>query len=261
MGTAVEKPRDSSKLGRTLGKASINPLNLGVAAGAATLAIGLGSLPIGILGGLAYVAMVAWDAMTPDKRPTTTTLPVRLPDPKTIADPDTRAAVEKIVASKAALERSLAETPEDVITNLQTTLATLAQLESYAARLVTRAEDISRYLRDVNREALVEEVRVLTQRARDASHPDSRKTLDEAKEARMEELRALEDLKSTRETIEAQLLRLVAVFGALPTKVVQLRALDAEALDRLSGNMNAELNAVRTELKTSEKVIKGLEVE
>jgi hypothetical protein len=40
-----------------------------------------------------------------------------------------------------------------------------------------------------------------------------------------------------------------------------MRALDAQAVDRLSGDMNEELEAVGTELKTSEKVIKNLEVE
>ncbi|HSD87776.1 MAG TPA: hypothetical protein VLB44_09695 [Kofleriaceae bacterium] len=261
MGTAVEKPKDPSKLGRALGRASTNPVNLGVAAAGVTLAIGLGSLPVGILGGLAYLAMVAWDAMTPPKRPSSVQLPSSLPDPKTISHPETRAAVEKIIAAKATLERTLADTPADVITHISGTLATLDQLESYAARLVARDEDITKHLAEVDLDALVEEVRMLTQRAKDASHPDSRKTLEEAKDARMDELRALKDLKSTHETIHAHLARVVAVYGALPTKVVQLRALDAQALDRLSGDMNEELTNVGNELKTSEKVIKSLEVE
>ena len=259
MGTAVEPP--SSRAGK-LGKASVNPVNLGVAAAGLTLAIGLGSLPLGILGGLAYAAMVAWDALGDKKqRPKTARLPDQLPDPKTIEDPETRSAVEKIFAARANLEKTLAETPEDVITHISTTLATLSQLEAYAARLVARAEDITRHLKTVDISALVEEVRQLTQRAKDASHPDSRKTLEEARDARMEELNALKDLKSTRETCEAHLSRVVAVYGALPTKVVQLRALDAQALDRISGDMNEELNAVGNELKTSENVIKNLETE
>jgi hypothetical protein len=260
MSTAVEKPRDPSKLGK-LGRATVNPLNLGVAAGAATLAIGLGSLPIGVLGGLAYLAMVAWDAVTPNKRTKTTRLPSTLPDPKTLQDPDTRAAVEKLIASKAMLQRTLDDTPDDVVTHIATTLSTLSQLESYAARLAARAEDITKFLSGVKLDALVEEIRVLTHRAQDASHPDSRKTFEEAKAARMDELRTLKELKSTKETIDAHLMRVVAVFGALPTKVVHMRALDAQALDRLSGDMNEELTAVGTELATSEKIIKNLEVE
>lgn len=260
MSTAVERPKDPSKFGK-LGRASVNSLNLAVAAGSATLAIGLGSLPLGILGGLAYAAMVAWDALSPAKRAKTSKLPSTLPDPKTITNPDTRAAVEKLIESKATLQRTLDETPEDVIAHISTTLSTLSELESYAARLVARAEDITKYLSGVKLDALVEEIRVLTHRAQDASHPDSRKTFEEAKQARMDELRTLKELKSTKETIDAHLMRVVAVFGSLPTKVVHMRALDAQALDRLSGDMNEELTAVGTELATSEKVIKNLEVE
>jgi hypothetical protein len=262
MSTAVEKPKEPSTRAKALAKASVNPINLGIAAGAAVLAIGFASVPLGLLGGVAYLAMVAFDALSPDKkRRQPTAVPSTLPDPKTIKDADTRAAVERILASKAALERTIDETPPDVVAHMTTTLATLTQLEAHAARLVARNEDIVRYFTGVNLDALVQEVKQLQQRAQDASHPDSRKTLDDARLARMEELRALRELKATKESIDAQLLRLVAVFGALPTKLVHMRALDAQTVDRMSGDMNEELEAVSTELKTSEKVIKNLEAE
>jgi len=263
MPPAVEPPKLPSSRARALGKAAVNPLNLGVAAGAATLAIGLGSLPLGLLGGLAYVAMLAFDALSPDKatpRPRAAR-PSTLPDPTTIVDPDVRASVEKLVASKAALERALDDTPPDVLAHMSTTLASLDQLESYATRLVARAEDITKYLKGVDIDALVEEVKQLTQRARDATNPGSRTTFEEAKQARMDQLRTLKDLRGTRETIDANLMRVCAVYGALPTKVVQLRALDAQQLDQLSGDMNEELTAVRDELQISEKIMKKVEVE
>ncbi|HEY5945513.1 MAG TPA: hypothetical protein VIV40_08475 [Kofleriaceae bacterium] len=262
MSTAVERPKEPSTRGRALAKASVNPVNLGIAAGAATLAIGLGSLPIGLLGGLAYLALVAFDALSPKKKALRPRIVAStLPDPKTIKDADTRAAVEKIVASKAALDRAIEDTPPDVVAHMTTTLATLEQLEAHGARLVARNEDIVAHLSDVNVGQLVEEIKQLQQRAQDASHPDSRQSLDQARLARMEELRALKELRATKDSIDAQLLRLVAVFGALPTKLVYMRALDAQAVDRLSGDMNEELEAVSSELKTSEKVIKNLEVE
>jgi hypothetical protein len=262
MSTAVEKPKEpSTPLGR-FGRATVNPVNIGIAAAAATLAIGLGSLPIGIIGGFAYLAMVAWDSVSGGKRGSKPTrLPTTLPEPKSVQDSELRRHVEKLVASKAAIERAIDETPGDVMAHLSTTLSTLHQLEGYAARLVHRGEDIARFLRGVNLEALVEEVRVLTHRAQDASHPESRKTFEEAKKARMDELRTLKELVATKDSIDANLTRVVAVFGALPTKVVHMRALDAQALDRLSGDMNEELEAVGSELQTSEKVMKNLEVE
>src|ERR1043165_7492113 len=164
MANAVEPPRTPAG---KLARASVNPVNLGVAAAGAVLAIGLASPPIGILGGLAYLAMVAWDALGGDKKKAKSLkLPDSIPEPKTIQDAETRAAVEKILAAKANLERTLADTPEDVITHISTTLSTLSQLDSYTARLVARAEDISRHLRTVDIPALVEEVRQLTARAK-----------------------------------------------------------------------------------------------
>lgn len=259
MGTAVEKPKDATKLGR-VGRASLNPINLGVGAGAAVLAIGLGSLPLGLLGGLAYAALVTFDALTPGKKvPRPVTLPSTLPDPKTIQDPDTRAAVEKLAASKALLQKTVDETPPDVVAHMATTLATLQQLEEHAARLVARSEDIMRHFREVDVSALVIEVKQLQQRAAEANENVAKQTLTEAAQARMDELRSLNELEQTKDDIAAQLTRLVAVFGALPTKLVYMRALDAAAVDRLSGDMNDELKAVGDELRTSEKVIKEVE--
>jgi len=261
MSTAVEGPKPSSPVARKLARASVNPINLGIGAGAAVLAIGLGSLPLGLLGGLAYLSMVAFDTLTGKKKAKIVPLPTVLPDPKTIRDPETREAVEKIRASKAQLQRTIDDTPADVIAHMATTLSTLETLEAHAARLVARNEDIMQYLTGVDVTALVTEVKQLQQRARDASHPDSRKMLEEATQARMDQLRSLKELKATKESCDAQLSRLVAVYGALPTKLVHMRALDAAAMDQLSGDMNQELEAVGEELKTSEKVIKNLEVE
>ena len=261
MGTAVEGPKSSSPVARNVARASVNPINLGVGAGAAVLAIGLSSLPLGLLGGLAYVALVAFDAMTGKKKLRAPVIPTVLPDPKTIRDAETRACVEKIRASKVQLQRAIDETPSDVIAHMATTLSTLQTLEAHAARLVARNEDIVQYLTGVDINALVTEVKQLQQRARDASHPSSRQMLEEATKARMDQLRSLKELKATKESIDAQLSRLVAVYGALPTKLVHMRALDAATMDQLSGDMTQELQAVDEELKTSEKVIKNLEVE
>ena len=261
MSTAIETPKKPpSTRARALGRAAVQPLNLGIVAGAATLAIGLGSLPLGLLGGLAYLAMVAFDALTPDKKaPPRMALSSTLPDPKTIKDADLRVAVEKLHASKTSLQRALDETSSEVLAHMSTTLSSLGQLEAYAARLVVRGEDIARHLAGVDLDGLVAEVKQLTQRARDATNPGSRTTFEEAKHARMDELHALKDLKATKETIDANLMRVCAVYGALPTKVVQLRALDAQQLDQLSGDMNEELSAVRDELQTSEKIMKETE--
>ena len=72
----------------------------------------------------------------------------------------------------------------------------------------------------------------------------------------MDEIRALKELRATKERIDANLMRVVAVLGALPTKVVHMRALDAQVMDQFSVDMRQDLDAVGEELKTSEQVIR-----
>ena len=93
-------------------------------------------------------------------------------------------------------------------------------------------------------------------RAAAAKDPVTRQSYEEAKQARMDEIRSLKEIKTTKDRIDANLMRVVAVMGALPTKVVHMRALDAQALDQLSGDISHDLSAIGEELKTSEAVIK-----
>ncbi len=125
-----------------------------------------------------------------------------------------------------------------------------------AVRLVERAEDITTHLSKINLPALVAEVKQLASRAARAKDPATRRSYDEAKDARMDELRSLKELKASKDRIDANLMRLVAVLGALPTKVVQLRALDAQAIDQISGDINHDIEIIGDELKTSEQVIR-----
>jgi hypothetical protein len=104
--------------------------------------------------------------------------------------------------------------------------------------------------------ALVAEVKQLAMRASNAKDPNARQSFEEAKDARMDEIRSLKEIKATKERIDAQLMRVVAVLGALPTKVVHMRALDAQAMDQLSGDISHDLSAIGTELKVSEQVMK-----
>lgn len=243
---------------KSIAQASVNPLSLGVAAAGVTLAVGLGSLPLGLLGGLAYLAMVAFDAMQPPKRGTPNPIADELPEPKSLTDETTREALEKIIASKKELERVLDETPPDVLANLSTTMSSVHVLDSYAARLIQRNEDIAKHLAGVNLPSLVAEVNELSGRIQGTTDDDTKKSFTEAKDARMDELRTLKELKKQKDRIDANLMRIVAVLGSLPTKVVHMRALDAQAMDKISGSMNDELEAVGQELKTSEEVIKSV---
>ena len=181
-----------------------------------------------------------------------------MPDIDDIRDPETRATVQKMVAARQNLQKVIDDTPSDILMQIQKTIDTLSQLELYASSLVKRAEDTTKYLASVNLPALVQEVKTLAQRAAAAKDPEARASFDQAKNARMEQIRALKDLKANKERVDANLMRVVAVLGALPTKIVRLRAHDAQAMEQLSGDITHDLTQMGEELQTSEKVIREL---
>jgi len=250
--------RAVSERNPSVARALVNPVGLGVAAGAATVAIALTNPIIGAIGGGVYLASVAIDAIRrrrAKKRRTGVSIPM-MKDPDDIKDPATRSAVQKILANKAQLQKVLDETPQELQVHLTNTLGSLDELEMHAVRLVERAEDITTHLSQMNLPALVAEVKQLATRAATAKDLSARQSFEEAKQARMDEIRSLKELKVTKDRIDANLMRVVAVMGALPTKVVHMRALDREALDQLSGDISHDLSTIGEELKTSEQVIK-----
>lgn len=250
----------SESEGPSVARALVNPVGMGVAAGAATVAIALTNPLIGIIGGGVYLATVAIDAIrrSRKKRHPTRMAIVNMPDPESIKDPNTKAAVKKMLANKVGLQKIIDETPPDVLVHLSKTLASLDEMESYAVRLVERAEELTKYLTGVNLPALVQEVKQLATRASTAKDPEARTSFDQAKDARMDEIRSLKDLRAQKDRIDANLMRVVAVLGALPTKIVRLRALDAQTMDQLSGDIAHDLTTMGDELKTSEQVIRQL---
>jgi hypothetical protein len=242
----------------SVARALVNPVGLGVAAGAATVAIALTNPLVGIVGGGIYLFTVAVDAARRSRKNTkrSGTVIHGMPHPDSLKDEDTRTAVKKIFANKKQLQKVLDETPQDVLNHMSRTLSSLDELERHAVRLVERAEDITQHLAKINLPALVTEVKQLAQRAASARDRETRAALDSAKDARMDEIRSLKELRATKDRIEASLMRVIAVLGALPTKIVHMRALDAQAMDRLSGDMSRDLEVVGKELQVSEQIIK-----
>jgi hypothetical protein len=52
--------------------------------------------------------------------------------------------------------------------------------------------------------------------------------------------------------------RIVATLEGLPAKIVRMRALDAQAMDQLSGSMHDELDPMDVELKALEETLATL---
>jgi hypothetical protein len=238
-------------------RAIVNPVGLGVVAGAATVAIALTNPLVAVIGGGVYAVTVGidlWRRLRTKKAKRSAI--VGMKDPSEIKDPETRAAVQRLIDNKRALQAALDDAPPEILVHLSHTIATLDELESNAIRLVERAEDITRFLAGVNLPALVGEVKQLATRAISAKDPTARASFEEAKQAKMDQIRSLKDMRATKERIDANLMRVVAILGVLPTKVAHMRALDDAAMDQISGDIRNDLDIVGNELKTSEKVIR-----
>ena len=250
------------RLAFVLSRAATQPVSLGVAAGSGVLAVGLASWALGVLGGLAYVALVAYDTFSPSfwqKVYATSPAPVaKLPSADGISDPGTRKAVASIAAAKSELARVIDETAPDVMANVSGALASLRVLDGQVAGLVARAEDIARHLAKVDVRALKAESVQLGERAAATTDAEAKTSFLEAKAARDDELHSLGELRQAKDRVDAALLRFIAVLAGVPTKIVHMRALDAQALDQVSGGLNAEIEAIAGELKMSEEIMKSL---
>src|SRR5262245_41755371 len=136
-------------VGKVLVRAARGPLNLSVLGGAVIGAVALASWPIAALGGAAYAALVASDVSSTDFRNRVLFgrgRLARLPKPETVRDPEVRAAVERIAAARADVDKAVKATPQRVQRNVRTTLAAIDELEAHGAALATRADELSHYL-------------------------------------------------------------------------------------------------------------------
>lgn len=259
MASGEEKRGDRGPVGRVLGKAMTNVVNLGVAGAAAAGAAALGSWPIAAIGGIAYAALVAWD-MSSEKfwKKAVADEPPELPDPKDLADPATREGVQGILKARKDLEGVLEETGDEVKSHLGMTLSSVAELEQRSIRLIQRAEDLFRYLSKTEPALVHQDIARLEERARAARDPQARKEYESARAAREDQLRALTDIAAARDRALANLSRVVATLEGLPAKVVRMRALDAQAMDQISGSMHDELEHMNSEMQAFEETLRTL---
>ena len=261
-----KQPGDATrpKFGKVVARATTSPINLGVAGAGVIAAAALGSWPILALGGAAYAALVAFDSANPafwkktfagggagGGRPK-----AKLPATDKIKDEPTRVAVARLRAARDEVTEALDETPADVRANLSTVELSLEELEEHAARLVARAEELARFLARVNANAVRDDVVRLDAQVKRTRDAETRKQLEQALAARTDELRTLEELETAKARLDANLQRIVAVVAGLPSKVVHMRTLDAQAMDDVSGDMNAELERLSGELRTFEETLK-----
>lgn len=244
-----------SGLKKSILDATTGPMNLAVA-GAATLgAVALQSWPIVALGGVAYAALVAWDLVSGgNKRETRKTLP----EIDALKDPATQHAIRAIEGARIQIDRALAETPVDVQANLSIALSSVTELEDRAGKLALRAEDLAKFLCTVDPRVVKQDVDELARRAAATQDPEAKAQYESAHKAREEHLNVLYELGNAKERIAASLVSIAATMEALPAKVVRMRALDAQAMDELSGSVKEELEQMNGEMKSLEEALKTL---
>jgi hypothetical protein len=253
---AAERP-----IGRGVKKALLGPVNLSVAAASALASAALASWPLLALGAVAYSALVAWDlsSQTFWKRVLNPAQKLeRLPVPRELADPETRALVERVHAARAEIARTVAAAPASVTAPLHEPLAALEEVDQRVGRLALRSEQLSRYLGTRDARALRDEAAHLRERASGARDADTRRSYQEAAAAREDQVSTIDEIAGARERIMADLLRITATLEGIPGRLVKMEALDAAAVDRLSDDVGRELGQMNTELGAYEETLASL---
>lgn len=246
-------------VGKVFGRAATGPLNLSVLGSAVIGAVALASWPIAAIGGAAYAALVASDISNAEFRKRVLLgRPTALPEPRTLGDPEVRAAVERIASARRALEDVVKATPARIQRNVGTALAAIDELLGHGAGLAQRAEELSRYLAGVDAPAARREAEALTARASHTDDPDARASYDAAATAAHERVTALRDIATARDRALAHLARIETAIKAVPPKLVRLRALDDQASDALTGDFGAELERMNSDLRAFETALEAI---
>ena len=250
---------------RVAGRAAASPLNLSVAGAAAVGAAVLQAWPLAALGGAAYVALVAWDLASPEFWKKALGAPPRpeargpdLPDPGAVEDPALRDSARAIASARADLDRIMADARGDVAVQLAGVTVSIDELEGRAVRLVRSGRDLARYLGQTDRSEVRSEMERMRARADTATDASAREQYLQTIAARAEQLKALDDLAAALERVHANLARIEATLEGLAAKVVRMAAMDAQAMDDLSGDVNSELERLNMDIKTFEETLGNL---
>jgi hypothetical protein len=263
---AENQDRDSVRtplFRRIIARSVTSPLHLTIAGAAAFGSVALHSWSLVVLGGAAYAALVAWDLVSPDFwrktiTPERTGTGSQFPDPKKLRDPSLRQAAEVVRAAKASLERLLGEATGDVAVQLAGTKVSIDELEGRAASLIRTGDQLIRYLGQSDVEGVRREIERLRSRASQTSDREAKDQYERSVTAREEQLAVLTDISGAVERVYANLSRIVATLEGLSARVVRMGAMDAQAMDNLSGDINGELERMNRDIDTFEQTLRHL---
>jgi hypothetical protein len=243
---------------RGITKALLSPLNISaVAIGSAAAAV-LGSAGVLAAGGATYLALVAWDLSSKSFWKKVAGERAALPAPASIRDAETRALLERVLAARGAIAGVLQETPDAVAAHVSAALDGVAELEARAGRLALHADQIARHLATTDQPKLRAEAEALAQRARGTQDAEARRHYAEAGSARQAQLTALTELDAARDRVLASLARILTTIEGIPTQIVKMRTLDAEAVDQFSGDVGEEVERINVEMGAFEETLESL---
>jgi hypothetical protein len=158
------------------------------------------------------------------------------------------------------LERVRRESPSSVARYLDVALVSAGQLDEGAARLLRRGEELYRYLQTQDARKVREEMKDLDAQAARTPDQAAREQFQAARASREQQLATLLELSSALDRVHANVARIVAAAEGLPARVVHMRALDRQAVDAMSGDVNQELDRLNTEVASFEETLKSLSV-
>ena len=229
---------------KRLARAATGWLNLGVAGSSAVVATALHSVPVAAIGLAAYGALVAWDYV--GGAGGSRAREVELPAESSLSTEQLRQTVKQIATAREERHRVLEGTPIDIRGHLIVALVSLTELETRAVRLIERADALARYLSGVDVGKVNEEAAKMAALAARAT--------DKAAHEEYE----LADLADAGDRVTANLTRIIATLEAFPSRVMRLRALDAQATEQSYGDIEGELGRVNSEIQIFEDTLKTL---
>lgn len=240
-------------------KAALNPAALAVLGIGAIATVGLHSVPVAALTALTYVSLLAWEIWsTPAAPRLTVSGPVALPAVTSLHDPAVRSAIEGIARARSERATVLATAPASVTDHLTGALLTVEGLERNAVALVERAEGLSRWLATQDVDRAREALERAEERVAAARDPGAAADYARARDERAEHLRALSDVDAAVDRVRAHLDRIAATLSALPSKIVRMTALDAEAMDLVGAEVANDLAALDGEVRVFERTLESL---
>jgi hypothetical protein len=224
--------------GHGLFRAATKALNLCFAGFVATSSVVMHSWPLFGASVVGYATLVAWDLtrlgfwsrVLKDLR----TRPPALPEAEMFNDMGARHFLNRLHQARGELKRVTAggaAIPAQILAQTEA----LPDVEKQALALITRVEELSRYLCDKNMRGLRNELDRLRRASENSPNMRLRGEYERAQFALRGELTALEEIVAAKDLLMARLETMVGALEMFPCEIVRLRVIEADLRDNADG--------------------------